>query len=255
MNKQARTRTEELRKAQQEAARRQAQRRKVITIVSGVVILALVAAIVWAVVRAAGGDDSTASVSGGEVVSPANVTEDDTIPVGQDDAPVTVDIYYDYMCPVCGAFEEANSEELRRLVEDGTARLELHPMSFLDRMSSGTEYSTRSANAIATVADGAPESVWAFHGALYENQPEEGSSGLSDEEIADVAEEAGVPADVVDRFTDRTYDGWVASVTKQAGDDGVNGTPTVWIDGENFDGDLFTPGVLTEAVESAAGEQ
>ncbi len=254
MSKQSRTRTQELRKAQQEAARRQAQRRKVVTIVSGVVILALVAAIVWAVVRAAGGDDPTAS-SGGDVVTPANVTEDDTIPVGQDDAPVTVDIFYDYMCPVCGSFEEANSEELTRLVEEGTARLELHPMSFLDSMSSGTEYSTRSANAIATVADGAPEAVWEFHGALYENQPEEGSSGLSDDEIAAIAEEAGVPADVVDRFGDRTYDGWVASVTEQAGDDGVDGTPTVWIDGETFEGDLFTPGALTEAIESAAGEQ
>jgi protein-disulfide isomerase len=253
MNKQARTRTQELRKAQQEAARRQAQRRKVVTIVSAVVILALVAAIVWAVVRAAGGDDPTSS--GGEVVTPANVTADDTIPVGQDDAPVTVDIYYDYMCPVCGSFEEANSEELSRLVEDGTVRIELHPMSFLDRFSSGTEYSTRSANAVATVADGAPDAVWDFHGALYENQPEEGSSGLSDEEIADIAEEAGVPADVVDRFGDRTYDGWVASVTDQANEDGVDGTPTVRIDGENFEGDLFTPGVLTEAIESAAGEQ
>jgi protein-disulfide isomerase len=253
MSKQARTRTQELRKAQQEAASRQARRRKVVTVVAGAVVLALVVAIVWAVVRAAGGDDS--SEASGEVVLPAGLAEGDAIPVGEDDASVTVRIYYDYMCPACGAFEAANSEELTRLVEDGTAKVELHPMNFLDPTSEGTEYSTRAANAVATVADGAPGSVWAFHSALYENQPEEGTPGLSDDEIAEVAEGAGVPTDVVDRFADRTYDGWVSSMNAQANTDGVAGTPTVQIDGETFEGDRYPPGPLTDAIESATGEQ
>ena len=60
---------------------------------------------------------------------------------------------------------------------------------------------------------------------------------------------------MVDRFGDRTYDGWVASVTKEAFDSGVTGTPTVKIDGQKFDGDLFTEGPLTQAIESAASGQ
>ena len=256
MSKQARIRTQELRKAQQEAATRQARRRRIVLVLGGVVILGLVAAIVVAILNATGGDD-TREVSGptGEVVAPANVSESGAASVGDADAPVTVEVYYDYMCPACGAFEEANGDELDRLMNDGTARIELRPISFLDRMSEGTNYSTRAANAFATVVDGAPEQAWAFHRALYENQPAEGTEGLSDEEIAEIATDAGVPAEVVERFADGTYDQWVASVTEQAFDSGVQGTPTIKIDGEVFEGDPYTTGDLTDAIESAAGDQ
>ena len=253
MSKLARIRTQELHKAQQEAARQQARRRKVVTIIASAVVLALVVAIVWAVVRAAGGNESSGAT--GAVVPPGNLTSEGRIPVGDDNAPVTVTIFYDYMCPACGAFEAGNSDELTRLVADGTAKVELHPMNFLDPTSNGTEYSTRAANAVATVADGAPDQLWAFHSALYENQPEEGTTGLSDDEIAGIAEEAGVPSEVVDRFVDRTYDRWVDSMNAGANEDGVESTPTVLVNGETFEGDLFTPGPLTEAIESAAGEK
>jgi protein-disulfide isomerase len=168
---------------------------------------------------------------------------------------VTVQIYYDYMCPACGAFEAANSGELDRLVADGTARVELHPIAFLDRLSSGTRYSTRSANAVAVVADAAPDSVWAFHSALYQHQPAEGSTGLTDRQIADVASHAGVPAAVVERFADGTFQPWVASTTRQAFASGVEHTPTITVNGTVFDGDAFTVGPLTEAIESAAAGQ
>jgi protein-disulfide isomerase len=251
MSKQSRTRTQELRKAQQEAARKEAKRRRLLTALGGLVIVGLVVAIVVAVVRATSGDDGSSTASG-EVVQPANVSEW-SIPVGDEAAPVTVAIYYDYMCPACGAFEQANGDALDQLVQEGTARVELRPISFLDEQSGGTRYSTRSGNAIATVADGALPQVWELHRALYENQPEEGSAGLTDEQIADIAIEAGVPADVVERFTDGTYEGWIAAATKASAEAGVEGTPTVLVDDEVFEGDLYTPGALTEAIESAAG--
>ncbi|MDP3891890.1 thioredoxin domain-containing protein [Nocardioides sp.] len=251
MSKQARIRTQELRKAQEEAARKQARRRAVAMVLGGVVILGLVAAIIFAVVKATGGDDGPTKALD-DVTVPSNVTSTGAIPVGEDDAPVTVEIYYDYMCPACGAFEAANSVELDRLIEEGVAQVELRPISFLDEQSDGTEYSTRTANAMATVADAAPDSVWDFHAALYANQPQEGSEGLSDDQIGDIAREVGVSSEVVDRFDDGTYAPWVAAVTDLAFDNGVQGTPTVKVNGEEFDGDLYTEGVLTEAIESAA---
>ncbi|CAI9408607.1 DsbA family protein [Nocardioides sp. T2.26MG-1] len=254
MSKQARVRTQELRKAQQEAAVKQARRRRIVTAVGVLVILGLLVAIVLAVVAATRGDDDPPAASG-KVVVPANGNASGAVPVGEPGAPVTVEIYYDYMCPACGAFEAANGGELDRLLEDGTVRVELRPISFLDQQSSGTEYSTRAANAFATVSDGAPDSVWDFHAALYAHQPAEGSKGLSDGEIATIAEDAGVPADVIDRFTDRTYDGWVASVTEKAFASGIDGTPTIKIDGAVFTGDVYTKGPLTQAIESAAGDQ
>lgn len=253
MSTQARARTQELRKAQREAAQRRARRRRVLTVVGGLVIIGLIAAIVVAVVKATGGDDAPSAVTG-DVVTPQNLAPTGAIPVGEPGAPVTVEIYFDYMCPACGMFEAANGAELDRLLEEGVARIELRPISFLDPQSNGTEYSTRAANALAAVVDAAPEQVWEFHGALYSNQPAEGTDGLSDDKIADIATEAGVPADVVDGFTDGTYRPWVALVTQQAFDSGVQGTPTVKIDGEVFEGDRYTTGPLTEAIESAAAQ-
>lgn len=255
MNKQARNRTREMRAAQAEEARKAAARRKIFLWVGGVVIVALVAAIVWAVVQAAGGEDEAPSNASGELVVPDNVEDEVSIPVGSPDAPVTVSIYFDYICPACGAFEEANSAELERLIEEEQARVELRPISFLDETSQGSRYSTRAANALATVAAESPEDVWAFHSALYENQPQEGTTGLSDARIAEIAEEAGVPGEVTDLFTDLTYEPWVADVTETAFASGVEGTPTILVDGETFEGDPYTTGALTEAILAAAGDQ
>lgn len=230
-----------------------ARRQRRVARVWSAVVVALVVAIVVAVVNAAGGgDDGGAPEVKGEIVTPANATDAGVHTVGDAAAPVTVGVYYDYMCPACGAFEAANAEELDRLLDQGTIRVDLRPISFLDEMSEGTRYSTRAANAFATVVDGAPDQAWDFHNALYATQPAEGTEGLSDDEIGDVARSAGVPDDVVARFADDTYVNWVASATEQAFDSGVDGTPTVTIDGEVFTGDVYSVGPLTEAIEAAA---
>src|SRR5689334_11286577 len=190
MSTAARRRTQEMQRARQEAAATQARTRRIVTAVGVLVILGLVAAIVVVVVRAAGHQRTLPDVSG-KVVAPAHVTSTSAIPVGASNAPVTVAIWFDYMCPACGAFEKANGTELARLVADGTVRLELHPIAFLDDLSSGTEYSTRSASAVAAVADAAPDKVWDFHTALYGQQPSEGSHGLTDQQIEEIATGAG----------------------------------------------------------------
>lgn len=243
-----RTRAAEARRA---AADREARLRRLVAWGGGLVVVGLIAAIVLAVVSARGGGEDALDAPG-EVVVPAGATADGAIPVGQADAPVTVTVYFDYLCPFCGRFEAANGSQLARLVDDGTARLELRPLSFLDGQSDGSAYSSRTANALATVADGAPEQVLAFHEGLFEQQPEEGTAGLTDEQLAEVARDAGVPDAVVARFGDRTHAGWVADVTERAFDAGITGTPAVLLDGAEFDGDLYTAGPLTDAVDAAA---
>lgn len=243
---------ERLRKVQHEPAVGH-RRRRTMTALAVLVIAGLSIAIVLAVVNSIRSDDATASNSGGS--APANLSATGAIVVGSAKAPTTVEIYFDYMCPACGIFERANGDELTRLMDSGEAVLELRPISFLDGQSEGTRYSTRAANAVATVADGAPESVWDFHRALYAAQPQEGTSGLTDQEIADIALAANVPADVVDSFTDADYEGWVADSTQRSFSAGIESTPTVLINGETFTGDPFTVGPLTEAIRSAGGAQ
>ena len=143
--------------------------------------------------------------------------------------------------------------------------------------SKGSSFSTRTANALAVVADKSPEQVQDFITALYENQPKEGTTGLTDEKIAELAVGVGVPQDVADTFTDtvdgtfevgedavektgtwRTFAPWVSAATQQMGIDlGRVGTPTVLIDGQKWPGEgddpggLYQQGPLRAAVEAA----
>jgi len=172
--------------------------------------------------------------------------------IGKPEAKVTVTVYLDFMCPYCGQFDRANGSALAAAVDNGTARIEVHPMAFLDDLSSGTKYSTRAANAFAAVANHDAATALAFSQLLFARQPAENSAGLTDATIADLASQAGAPADVVAGFSKQAYQPWVAKITKQAFDSGITGTPTVKINGQTFTGDLYTAGSLAEAIKAAA---
>ncbi|WP_045747386.1 DsbA family protein [Actinoplanes rectilineatus] len=249
MSKKAKNRREAAQKAVTRARGGQRGNRVVMGI-GGVVIVALVAAIAVSVTSAMRGSSGG---GGGALVTPAAATGDGGIRVGPEGAATTVAVYLDYMCPYCGKFERANSGDLTALVEDGTTALELHPLSFLDAQSQGNRYSTRAANAVVTVADKDSERVLAFNAALFANQPDEGSAGLDDAAIAELAAGAGVSQAVIDTFGDRIYVPWIEKTTEAAFDGGITGTPTVLINGVKTGVDLYTAGPLREAVIAAAG--
>jgi protein-disulfide isomerase len=243
-----------MRMAQVMAERRATKRTRLLVGGGGLVIVGLLVAIVFSLVNAAGKAGSAGdSLSQKELVVPTTATANGAISVGSASAPVKLEVYLDYMCPFCGRFERANGVELDRLVADGTVQLHLYPLSFLDRASSGTRYSTRAANAIATVADRAPDKVLSFNEALYADQPAEGSTGLSDDEIAALAVGSGVAPEVVSLFHERIFEPWVAKFTDEAFRSGVSGTPTVKVNGVVFKGDLYAVGPLTQAVMAAKG--
>ena len=253
MSKEARIRARELREAQAQAARRRRNRMRLLGAIGGAVIVGLLAAIVAVVINsAAKGTGKPTAAASGPLVVPGNLSSTGAMPVGAAGAPVTLEVYLDYMCPACGRFEKANNAEIDRLTKAGTVRLELRPISFLDKQSQGTRYSTRAANAVATVVDKAPGSVWAFTTALYAHQPEEGSTGLTDGQIADLARDIGVSEDVVGTFGAGTFEPWVAKTTNDAFAAGVTGTPTIKINGRVFSGDAYSTGPLTQAIEAAA---
>ncbi len=234
------------------AERRARRRNRVLASGGGLVILGLFIAIVVSLVNAAGkASSSDTGTPQKELVVPTAAIASGAIAFGNANAPVKVEVYLDYMCPFCGRFERANGGELDQLVADGTVQLHLYPLSFLDRMSNGTRYSTRAANAVATVADRAPEKVLSLNQALYVRQPAEGSSGLSDEEIAAIAAESGVPQETISLFHEGRFEPWVAKFTETAFQNGIGGTPTVRINGVVFKGDLYTVGPLTQAIAAA----
>lgn len=180
----------------------------------------------------------------GEVsTAPGNVV-DGAFLTGQAAAPVTVSVYYDYLCPACRAFEEAQGDWLTGLRDAGEIAVEYRPISILDRYSS-TQYSTRAANAAACVADASPEAFQAFHDKMFVVQPPEGGAGLPDDQLVRIARDAGAGEAVEQCVADGRFTSWVATTTDEASQDGVRGTPTVLVDA------VMVPNPTREALQAA----
>lgn len=197
-------------------------------------VLAVLAAVVAISVAVQSSRDST----GDTATPPDGAVESYAIPYGEATAPVEVAVYEDFMCPFCGEFEAASAESLKEYVDRGDVQVRYHVISFLDGASNGTDYSTRAMNAAGAVLDTAgPEAAKKFHDLLFANQPEEGSDGLSDDQLVELAVQAGAnEAAVAPAIENRAFEQWVVNASDQASKDGVNSTPTVQVDGETVEG-------------------
>lgn len=219
-------------------AAKQRRKRRIYVAVSVVAVL-LIAAIVGIAVQTSR-DDS------GPVVLPATATGDDNGIVGGDPAaPVTLDVYEDFQCPVCGQLEKASGDTINQLAEDGKARVVYHVMSFL-----GPE-SERAANAAAAAAD--QGKFAAYHDVLFANQPPEQTGGYTNETLIDLGRQVGLTSQqFVDAVNAGTFDGYVAEVDDSASKRGVTGTPTLFLEGQRLSGDQLLPKGLTAAVNAAS---
>ncbi|MFE5671281.1 DsbA family protein [Agromyces sp. NPDC056523] len=198
------------------------------------------------------------------VATPAIADGGEPTPTQPDESGTVANIvtYIDYLCPYCGQFETTNNETMRTMVESGAATLEVHPIAILTNKSAGTQYSLRAANAAACVAEYSPEAFFDFNGLMFENQPEELSAGLSNDEIKDIAAEAGASSSVDSCIDDMRFKGWVQAATDRALTgpipnselDAVTGTPTVLVNGKQYVGSLEDTAEFQAFVLQAAGE-
>lgn len=148
---------------------------------------------------------------------------------------VTVRVAADYMCPICNQFEQQTDAWQQQQVKAGKIKQEFIPVSILDRSSNGTQYSTRSAAAAYCVATTDKSKMHDFTKAMYADQPEEGSNGLTDDEIVNIAKKV-IPNNKAmnDCITSERYKKYVGKVSDQASKDGLSGTPTVWVNGKQL---------------------
>ena len=176
---------------------------------------------------------------------------------------IIIDLYVDYFNPLSAAFQEANGKQIAIWVESGAATIEVHPLAILDRVSEGTRYSSRSANAAACVANFAPNQYFAFHGLLLENLPEENSGGLTDDELVALTVESKVDNATKIRgcVQDDTFIAWVADARDRALRNSIqntdlppiSSTPTIIVNGLPYDGAMNDPAAFSAFVVSAAG--
>ena len=179
---------------------------------------------------------------------PTGVSLADGVTVGKASAPVTLDLYEDPQCPVCAQFEAQVGPTISSWIASGKVKVHYHVISFLDSESS-TKYSSRAANALYAAAAVSPDAFAKYHQVLYQQQPAEGSAGLTEDTLVQLAQQAGAGA-AADQIRAGTYADYVARATDQSSKDGVTGTPTVLVNGKAVDQPTLDQ--VTAAVNAAS---
>jgi protein-disulfide isomerase len=197
-------------------------------LVSVVIVFALV---VGGAVWLAGG-------FGGDVEPTYTATADGAV-ITAGSGPVVIDVYEDYLCPSCERFEERYGNELTTALNDGRISVRFHSIAILDELSAPTGYSTRAANAALCSV---PAGIFPrFHKRLFDDQPAEGSAGLSDDQLIALGSELGAQGDFAACVQGSTNVDAVKAETEKATNDpalqtqGRFGTPTVAIGGQKAD--------------------
>jgi protein-disulfide isomerase len=163
----------------------------------------------------------------------------------QDPNLLNIVIYQDFQCPVCKNFDAADYPLIEERVASGAATVEIHPVAILDRVSMGTRYSSRAANAAACVATYDPNSFLSLNSALYTNQPAENSPGLDDAGIKKLIDSLAIQRkdEIGKCIDDETFKAWVEAATTRVKlatalpntkDIRFEGTPTVIVNGTQF---------------------
>ncbi|ALU39452.1 disulfide bond formation protein DsbA [Kocuria flava] len=170
------------------------------------------------------------------IVDPAEAEESD--------GPVEVVIFQDFECVHCADFEAENGDAIAEAVAEGDATVEYRNLNYLDR-ATPTKYSSRAAAAAYEVANQvSTEQYLAFVEEMFSHQ---GTGGLEDEQIAEIAAKHG--ADVEGALEDNAWRPMVNVVSQESLANGIAGTPTVFVDGERL-GDQPFQEALDEAVEA-----
>ncbi len=170
---------------------------------------------------------------------PEGASSDFGLVLGDADAPKSIVVYEDFLCPFCGQLEQTVGDQLDEQVEAGDVTVEYRPIPFL---SGRFDYSAEAANAFAVVLDASgPEVAKEFHDLLFDNQPPESGPHPDDDQLVEWAVEAGATEDDVrPGIEDMTFEGWVDAAGDAASDAGVDSTPTVLVDGEKVEGEGLT---------------
>jgi protein-disulfide isomerase len=200
---------------------------------------------------------TTAALKKGETPTPAPTATAAT-------DPVHITTYVDWACPVCKSFEEANFSQIQDLVTSGKAVLEVKPVAIVDRAYTGDRFASRMNNAAACVANYDPDSFLAVEKAAYDNQPAEGSVGLSNKQIVDVVHKGGLNDSKVDAcIQGESFKNWITATTQRAENDPTLvapgsqgfGTPTIIVGSQLYSGSFSDPTVFKAFFDQVAAAQ
>lgn len=243
----ARAKAQALREEQERKERRATLTRRGLIGLGAVAVAGVAGGLVYQS-RASSSSTNTGTVSAALASTtgvPSLVRDNGSLPFAKVGEPGTensgvrvLEVFYDYSCHFCAAFETLHSQEIEKLLADGTITLVLRPCKIL-----GQDWTDQIMNAMGVVLDNEPEHAMAFHNGamalftqIYDNRD---TSLMTLGNITTVARTAGVSSATSDQFeaaiNANTYGPWTELGTKAFSDAGLNGTPAVFLDGQSVD--------------------
>ena len=171
--------------------------------------------------------------------------------LGEADAPVTLDVYSDFQCPVCRRYaEDVEPALVARYVEPGVLRIVHHDAAILGRGGSGDE-SVAAAIAARVAADAG--AYWPYHDWLFANQHGENDGHITRERLVAIAARVGLDIAAFEAaLDDPGHRADVLAETAAARAAGIDATPTLVV-GDRVLVGLRSIDELGAVIEAAAG--
>lgn len=211
--------------------------RRVGVIVVVAVLLVFAAGVGVQYWRSNRGVDAASTQEPAVLVKPG--TDGKGVTVGSATAKSTIEVYVDFRCPHCEEFEEEARSTINELVDSGAAKLTYNPLAFVSDQDS-----PRTANAFGCAA--AEGKARGYHDGLFANF----ILAWTDEQLVELGTKVELTGDTFAQcVTANTYAGWVSSVGKAAAARGVQGTPTVFVNGTRLPPDQLSAAGIRAAVE------
>ncbi|MFI9503605.1 protein kinase [Nocardia sp. NPDC052566] len=127
---------------------------------------------------------------------------DDGVRIGSANAPKTIDMFNEPICPACGRLLNGYGADIERAIQSGKLAVQFHLLNFLDSSSASGNYSTRAVAATRCVAQSGAATVYlkTYQGLFGQSfQPlEKGATDHTDAELAELARTSGAAAATTD---------------------------------------------------------
>lgn len=209
---------EELRRRRQAHARRQQ-----LTVVGVVAVVAVLVAawLIWPTLQPVG-EIAT--------IEPQEYPLADGSALGPQDAPVLIEVFSDFQCPNCRTFAQEVEEQLIETYgAGGQVRIDYKHFIVIDGNVGGSE-SRQAAEASECAAQ--QNQFWPYHDIVFANWRGEGVGAFSNQRLVAMAETIGLNMEQFNScFNGNATSGIVSDDQALGQSRGVNGTPTVFING------------------------
>jgi protein-disulfide isomerase len=236
----SRSSAEASRRAAEQAAQRRSDRNRLLLLVA-VLVLALVGGGLGLQAWRTGRSPS-AVPAGSYADAPQTLVKGQPIRLGDPSAPVELAVYEDFHCPHCADFEEEFGPTLDAARDAGRLRLAIWPMSFIDP---GSDRASAAMGCAAEAGFGER-----YYRGLFANPQLQ----WSEDQLLELAALSAdpVPAAFPACVQGSQQVGWADSVDAAAAAAGVEGTPTLFLDGAPLPLEGLTPESLRSMIEAGA---